>query len=54
MTEPYTGDLGGRGVLRNSVLSEKPGGIRYLCSGAATYIGSGKEIKGRNTEDRRT
>lgn len=51
MTEPYTGDLGG---LRNSVLSEKPGGIRYLCSGTATYIGSGKEIKGRNTEDRRT
>lgn len=52
MVQLYTGDFG-RARFVSFILCERAGGVPYLCSGAATYIGGGKDIEGNNTEDRR-
>lgn len=40
-------------MLKTFILSTRAGETHYLCSETATYIGSGQEIKGNNTESER-
>ena len=48
----YTGDMRERETLQNFFLSQRAGEAHCLCSGTIAYIGSGKEIKGNNMEDK--
>ena len=42
-----------REMLKNFIPSQRAGETHYLCCETITYIGSGKEIKGNNMEDKR-
>ena len=53
MADLYARDMGKGEILENCILSRMARGTYYSCSETATYIGSGKEIKGNNMEDKR-
>ena len=40
-------------MFENFSLSKRAGETHYLCSETATYIGSGKDVKGNNMEYKR-
>ena len=49
----YTGDMGELETLGNFILSKSARETHYLCRETATYIGSGREVKENNMEDKR-